>query len=249
VTSTVLTRWLRQGLKFGICPLCRASHKLDREFVWYFVDQWSMKDTTVDDVARARGLCAEHAEQVCRVEVDSLGSTLGIGNLYMATLERLRDDLEQLGTAAELAQESCPACVYREDGIARNARHLLDELGSNAGFREQLEASSGLCIPHFRLVWRSADSGQREVLIAVERAAAARLIDELAEHLRKQRAEFAHEPAGAEADSWQRAIWLTSGWPAPATPASVPEGDHPYAGAADGSRPARETPGTQSRAG
>lgn len=230
----MLTRWLRQGLKFGICPLCRASHKLDREYVWYFVDQWSMKDTVVDEVAAARGFCAEHAEQIRRVEVDSLGSTIGIGNLYLATLERLSEDLDRLENDAELQQARCPACVYRDEGVANNARYLLDELASETGFREQLESSVGLCVPHFQLAWRSTtDPSARELLLAVERTALSKLIAELVEHLRKQRAEFADERPGEEARSWQRAIWLTTGWPPPRTPASVPEDDDPYGAMAD----------------
>jgi hypothetical protein len=48
MTSSVLRRWLRQGLRFGVCPLCRASHKLDREYVWGFFDQFSTQDTAVE---------------------------------------------------------------------------------------------------------------------------------------------------------------------------------------------------------
>jgi hypothetical protein len=51
------------------------------------------------------------------------------------------------------------------------------------------------------------------------------LLTELRDHLRKQRAEFRDEPPGAEADSWQRAVWLTAGWPPPADSAGVPERD------------------------
>jgi hypothetical protein len=50
------------------------------------------------------------------------------------------------------------------------------------------------------------------------------LLGELQEHLRRQRAEHSHELPGAEADSWQRALWLTGGRPAPAASAAVPEG-------------------------
>jgi len=139
--SSVLTRWLRQGLRYGICPVCRAHHKLDREYIWGFFDQWSMQDTAV----------------------------------------------------------------------------------------EQFAAGSGLCVPRFRQAWDAAQSTeQRGYLQLIQHTTAARLVHELREHARKQRAEAAGEPAGPEADSWQRAIWMTSGWPAPTRAASVPEGDSPY---------------------
>jgi Family of unknown function (DUF6062) len=85
MTSTALTRWLKQGLAQGICPLCRASHKLDREYIWYFLEKWSMHQDHVDAFAHARGFCPDHTEQLRRAEVDGLGSTLGISDLYLAS--------------------------------------------------------------------------------------------------------------------------------------------------------------------
>lgn len=38
---SALTRWLKQGLELGMCPLCRVSHKLDRQFMWQFFDERS----------------------------------------------------------------------------------------------------------------------------------------------------------------------------------------------------------------
>lgn len=45
-----------------MCPLCRASHKLDREYIWDFFDKRSMQDIAVEEFARAGGFCAEHTE-------------------------------------------------------------------------------------------------------------------------------------------------------------------------------------------
>jgi len=231
VTSSVLTRWLRQGLRYGICPLCRAHHKLDREYIWGFFDQWSMQDTAVEQFAAARGFCAEHAEQLCRIEVGAMRTTIGITDVYLATVERLLEDLAALRPdAGVLTQERCPACVYRDKGVADNVRYLLGELAGDSDFREQLAAGSGLCVAHFRQAWDAAQTPeQRAQLTVVQHVVAQRLAGELREHARKQRAEAAGEPAGPEADSWQRAIWMTAGWPAPAQAASVPEGDNPYA--------------------
>jgi hypothetical protein len=56
----------------------------------------------------------------------------------------------------------------------------------------------------------------------VARAAAAALLDDLREHVRKHDHRFADEPKGAEQDSWLRAIYLTAGWPAPKASAAEP---------------------------
>lgn len=229
MTDRVLTRWLRQGVRYGVCPLCRASHKLDREYVWGFFDKWSMHETAVEEFARAGGFCAEHAEQYRRIEVDAMRSTIGICDVYLPTLERLCEDLPMLADDGRLNRARCPACLYRESGVANNTRYLLIELVEDSDFRDQLAGSSGLCLPHFQLAWGSSETvEQREQLRAVQVAATSRLLCELREHARKQRAEASGEPAGVEADSWQRALWLTAGWPAPARSASLPEGENPY---------------------
>jgi Family of unknown function (DUF6062) len=228
--SRALTRWLRQGVNYGVCPLCRAHHKLDREYVWGFFDQWSMHETVVERFAAARGFCAEHAEQLCRIEVDAMRTTIGITDVYLASIERLVADIADLRPDGHaLTSERCQACVYREQGLADNARYLVDELVEDSDFREQLAAGPGLCVAHFQLAWAAAQSAeQRAHLIAIQRAVAFRLAGELREHARKQRAEAAGEPPGDEADSWQRAIWMCSGWPAPHRAASAPEGANPY---------------------
>jgi hypothetical protein len=72
---TSLTRWLKQGLDRGMCPLCRAARKLDREYIWFFFDERTGDDDAVGEVSRARGFCADHADQLKRVEVDGTKST------------------------------------------------------------------------------------------------------------------------------------------------------------------------------
>jgi Family of unknown function (DUF6062) len=242
MTSPILTRWLKQGLLYGVCPLCRVAHKIDREYIWHFFEQGSMNDAGINAFAGARGFCAEHAEQLRRVEVDGLRSTLGISDLYLATIERLREDLQRLGSDGRLADEPCPACLYRRQGVLKNARYLLEELTDNQAFRDQLAASSGVCIPHFELAWEtSRNAAEREQLTAMQWQVTSRLVGELKEHIRKQRAEFSREPKGTEARSWRHAICLTAGWPAPARPASAPEGDNPYGDAAIAAAPTPPT--------
>jgi hypothetical protein len=47
------------------------------------------------------------------------------------------------------------AQAWHERGVLNNAQYLLDELIEDRAFGDQLAASSGLCIPHFQLAWRS----------------------------------------------------------------------------------------------
>ena len=97
-------------------------------------------------------------------------------------------------------------------------------MATSDGYRRQFSASSGLCFPHFKLVWQLARSrGDRELLLSVQRAAAESLLRELREHVRKHDDKYRHEPKGPERDSWQRAILATTGWPPPAESAVEPE--------------------------
>ena len=220
---SALTRWLKQGLA-RVCPLCRAAHKLDREYMWNFFDERTSDEDALDQVGAARGFCANHAEQLRRIEVDGLKSTIAISDVYAHTLRALAADLAAVDEGHGLAATACPACANRDRGVAQNARYLLDELAENAGFRERFRASPGLCVAHFQLAWdTSRTSEERALLRDTELDAVRALLGEVNEHLRKQRAEHRNEPSGTEADSWQRALWLTGGWPAPAASAGVPE--------------------------
>jgi hypothetical protein len=162
---------------------------------------------------------------ICLIEVDGFKSTIAISDVYEHTLRALAADLAALGDGDQLVAATCPACANRDHGVERNARYLRDELAENAEFRERFRASPGLCVLHFQLVWdASCTSEERALLQDTELDAVRSLLGELQEHLRRQRAEHSHELLGAEADSWQRALWLTGGWPAPAASAAVPEG-------------------------
>jgi hypothetical protein len=212
--NSALTRFIKQGLARGVCPLCRVAYKLDGEYMWAFFDEYSQSTSTLDALRRSCGLCGDHAERLRRLEVDGLHSNLGISAVYLDTLRGLLDQLKTLEPGAEMAnRDKCPACAYRDEEVERNARYLLDEVRENPSSRERLLKGSGLCFPHFELVWRHADErADRELLLELERRAVADLVRDLTENIRKQGHEYPGDPDKREADSWQLAIQLTTGW-------------------------------------
>jgi hypothetical protein len=221
----VLTTWLRQGLRSGMCPLCRVAHKADREYIWHFYDERSNDMSVIAEVRRARGFCAEHTEMLRRIDVEDMHSTLSISTMFADTFAGIVEDLEALTPAGHFLREQCPACANRDRYVVANADYLLAELATDPGARETFEASPGLCFAHFELVWDAArDDSERGFLRGVQRDGARRLLGELQEHVRKHDNKFRHEPKGAESDSWQRAIFMTSGWPPAAPSAADPEG-------------------------
>lgn len=207
-----------------MCPLCRVVHKADREYIWHFFDEGADQGEAIDAVRAACGFCDEHIEMLRRIELDGMRSTLAISTMFADTLEGIVEDLESLTPSAGFHRAACPACANRDERLRANAEYLLDTLATSPGHRETFDASPGLCFAHFELVWESARSQEdRELILGVQRRAARDLLAELQEHVRKHDDKFRHEPKGTERDSWQRAIYLTAGWPPPAASVAEPE--------------------------
>jgi hypothetical protein len=224
IPSSALTRWLRQGIELHMCPLCRVAHKADREYIWQFSEEGFGNEETMETLARAHGFCAEHAEMLRRIDVE-MKSMLGISTIYVELFADLVAELAALDIERPRQGGACPACASREAAVHKNARYLLAGLTEPAGpLAEKFSSSPGMCFPHFELVWASGGTSQaRQLILDVQRAAVAEILDDLREFIRKEGAECKHEPKSNEQDAWRRAIQLTAGWPAPQESASVPE--------------------------
>jgi hypothetical protein len=207
-----------------MCPLCRVAHKADREYIWHFFDEGADQGESIDAVRRACGFCVEHIEMLRRIDMEAMQSTLAISIMFADTFAGIVEDLDSLTPDASFRRAPCAACANRDERLRANARYLLDELATSPGHRGRFEASPGLCFAHFELVWDLAQSVEdRELILGVQRTSARSLLHELQEHVRKHDDKFRHEPKGTERDSWQRAIFLTAGWPPPAESAAEPE--------------------------
>ena len=222
--AAVLTTWLRQGLRSGICPLCRVAHKADREYIWHFFDEGADQGEAIDSVRAACGFCAEHITMLSRIDTEAMGSTLAISTMFADTFTGIVTDLDALSDQDAFARTPCPACANRDERLRANAQYLLDELATNPAMREKFEASPGLCFAHFELVWhRSQTREERQLLSRVQREAATRLLADLSEHVRKHDHRYRHETVGPERDAWRRAMFMTAGWPPPTESAAEPE--------------------------
>ncbi|HWK28955.1 MAG TPA: DUF6062 family protein [Solirubrobacter sp.] len=198
--NSALTRWLKQGLARGECPLCRVAHKADREYLWNFFEENVHTDAGVTALRAGRGFCLAHGEALCRLEIDGFGSTLGITEIYEVAFAGIVAELDALdGAASAQPAAPCPACVNRERELHANARHLVALLGEDPRSRARYRTTDGLCLPHFALVWPLAAGDTRDVLLTVQRASAHEVLDDLRH----------------DRDGWRRALHLTGGWPAP----------------------------------
>ncbi len=231
IPSSTLTRWLRQGIERRMCPLCRVAHKADREYMWHFSEEGFGDEATVEALARAHGFCAEHADMLRRIDFE-MSSMLGISTIYADLFADLAAELAALDVKQPCARGACPACTNRDTALRKNARNLLATLTATAGaIAENFPSSPGMCFPHFELVWASGGTPQvRELIRDVQRRAVDDALGDLREYIRKEGAEFKHEPRGSEQDAWRRARLLAEGWPAPKESASVPEARSAQAG-------------------
>jgi hypothetical protein len=99
-----------------------------------------------------------------------------------------------------------------------DATERMRRLDRRAGCPALLDAvdDPSMDVARRALGWLAREGGpcERDAQLAATHS----LLTEVREHLRRQRAEFAHERAGPEVDSWQRAIWTTAAiQPPPAT--------------------------------
>jgi hypothetical protein len=224
IPHSSLTRWLRQGVETGICPLCRVAHKADREYMWHFSEEGNANVDTMGALAQGRGFCAEHTEMLVRID-RQMQSMLGAATIYAELFQDLARDLEVIAQGQKREAAPCPACANRDVALRQNARYLLVLLDApRSTIAERFPSSPGLCFPHFELVWAAGGSARvRRLIVDVQRRAVQEISADLEEFIRKEGAEAKHEPKGSEQDAWQRAIWLTTGWPAPLESAGVPE--------------------------
>jgi hypothetical protein len=215
--NSALSRWIKQGLRQGRCPLCWVAAKAEHEYLWYFFDEYSTQERGLATVRASRGFCRRHAGGLRRIEVDNTRSTLGIAETYEEVLDALVDDLEALRVGRELAAEPCPACAARDAELERHTGYLLTLLAEDERSIERFVASPGLCVAHFRRTWAAvSDPTVAELLRSTQSDSARMLRDQLTEHIRRQGAEARDEAPGEEVDAWQRAMWLCGGWPDPA---------------------------------
>lgn len=147
---SVLTTWLRQGLRDGICPLCRVAHKADREYIWHFYDEGSDQGESIDELRRSCGFCAQHIEMLRQIDVEAMKSTLAIATMFADVLAGVAEDLESQRTDASFERAACPACVNRDRHLRANAGYLLDELASGPGYRETFAQSPGAVLRSLR---------------------------------------------------------------------------------------------------
>jgi hypothetical protein len=206
------------------CPICR----LGQESASRYLDSWKYElftDVEVrQELRRSQGFCNAHTWQLAY-----MGATLQLAQAYRDIITDMSEQLQNAGAAPAATgglfrrlfesggvqkREQCPACRQKEQAEVRYIDTLRKALLVE-DFYQQLSASDGLCLEHFRLSCElklsDTPGDWLSLLRRAQLACLQRLDEQLGEMIRKHDYHFKDEPRGPEMVSWKRAAGIVAG--------------------------------------
>ncbi|HRW49275.1 MAG: hypothetical protein H6640_00435 [Caldilineaceae bacterium] len=226
-----------EAMAAGGCAFCAlqlvAAEKYIDSLLWESVNDPRIRR----EVSAARGFCRNHAWLLVRhgsalssaiiyqdvvrtaarvtAETPAEGGRRSLGQRLRALFRRQTPPNDAL-LAALRPQQPCPVCTNAELVDRYLSETVLASLAKSNAIIEKYRASAGLCLHHFgTLLAHTHTPGTRQAIIDAQLAVWSALDAELAEFIRKNDHRFRREGFGAERDSWERAMALTSGPPPP----------------------------------
>lgn len=206
-----------------ICPICLSVTESVKRHIDHLFYERVTDIATRAAIRRAQGFCRYHARLVS-VQADALGTALIMRDVVINELRAIDGgDFTKLTKSAHrltrffdgnesVKREPCPICEVETGIEAQTVDSLLAGLTDPdliAVFRQ----SAGFCLPHFHLAHgRCRDVGVWPLVLDTQRRALERISLELESLTRKSDYRHSSEAVGPEADSWRRALDLTSGW-------------------------------------
>lgn len=227
-----------EAMAAGGCAFCAlqlvAAEKYIDAMLWESVNDPRIRR----EVSAARGLCRIHAwllvrhgsalssaiiyQDVIRTAMRAVAAMpAGAGGLSLG--QRLRAFFRRRAPANDALvdalrpQQLCPVCANAQVVDLHLSATVLDALARSDVLLEKYRASAGLCLHHFATLFAHTRTAETRAAIIDAQIAVWSVLDaELAEFIRKNDHRFRREGFGAERDSWERAMALTSGPPPPA---------------------------------
>ncbi len=235
MTQDISYHTLREALALPGCAICHlkadAADRFLDGLLWESVNDPGLRDK----IRQSRGFCHQHAWRMVHNGA-SLGATIIMRDVMQGLLnslgaaefqgppalslrrahEVLQPEQPSAATVAAVAhlesEAPCPVCVQADKMERIYVQTLVDNLLGEANLIEAYRASDGLCLPHFRQAL--ARIRRREAfqhIVAAQETIWQRLVDQLAEIIRKSDYRFQHEPRGAETGACVRSIAATVG--------------------------------------
>jgi hypothetical protein len=204
----------RLACQKGGCPICYLVQRLGARYI-----EGTLNESLLDPVVRQKllgshGFCYEHTWRSIDLK---LSDALGHAILFHDLIKDARNKLGGYGrvTGVDLADTLepvtiCPACQIEQAAADRIIDSIKSALTS-PDFLAEFRQSTGICIPHLRLLLRSLDSERKAIVLEHQILCLMNLQDELAEFIRKSDYRFRAEVIGREGDSYKRAADVMMG--------------------------------------
>jgi hypothetical protein len=202
------------------CPFCQLTALDDDRYLRSVLREGLRTQELLQRLSAARGFCPEHAWALQHLEQETWHDGLSNAFFAQALLEEALQTVEALPVAGstsahhhrEAALAECPACVARARMQKITAAGFCGALADESFARLFAAREQGLCLPHFRLLWREAmPTTVRQLLRDVQRRQLQALLTSLGGYINKHRSNVTEEMLPDEAASWRRAVEMLAG--------------------------------------
>jgi hypothetical protein len=218
MTDTQTAYELRQALKKPGCPVCWMVQRSGAKYL-----ETTFYESVLDPGARKQivdslGFCYGHTWLIADLKLsDALGQAIVykdvVGDLQATLRQQSGSDGRQIAEALD-AGAVCPACRI-EQGTLERAIETLSKILGEAVIAAEYRLSSGVCLPHMRLLLPKLERAGRDLVVELRIAQLEALGAELAEFIRKNDYRFKDESMGIEGDSYLRTAAMLVGRHAP----------------------------------
>ncbi len=201
------------------CPLCRLAAEDEARVLRALLREGLSTTKVLDQLSRAGGFCRRHAWGLQRLEEETWND--GLTNACfarpllteaLASLDRTAGSRRARAADRRAPAEGCPACDSLEALQASRALQLARGLADEEVAAALAARPRGLCLPHYRLVWREEmPDPVRARLREIQRAHLARLLEHLDGYVRTHHMHVSDEPSAEEIESWRDAVAVLSG--------------------------------------
>lgn len=220
---------LRDALAQPGCPVCSLAERNSFRFLDALLYERVNDVGTREGLRRSLGFCNWHAWKSLEVP----NSPLGLGIIYNDLLGQIHERLAKIQHSFPAPipfikrllgkgrtkkpnpllrpSHCCPVCQSVRFFEEMYLEILLDSIAEE-DFERGFSRSSWICFPHLTIAIEKYP-GHRNLGLLIQRQMKKweSLKAEVAEFIRKHDYQFAHEPRGAESDSWKRAVELVAG--------------------------------------
>ena len=228
---------LKEGFKTGGCPICALLVSGMRKNLFWILYENVNSVHVRKQLLESNGYCHTHAWLLYQVEREEWNDSLDVAIIYQDLIEKATRTLEKINfheretsifgfmrkwkkrlnrkanQELTVSKPSCPACIHQQQMEDNHISSLIEAL-SLPEFQDLYRASYGLCLDHF---WKTMNAAKDEEIKAflfdTQRAKMRKLLELLAEYIRKHDYRYTNEPKGEEASSPRWVVEMFVGKP------------------------------------